>query len=364
MIASRLADGPETDDRPGAIARPIVDRPAIDDPRADRDWPEAARRRLLGVRRGPAAWGYRAASSPAAEPSSLGALGLLADPDRRGDGGREVAVASARRLASTQRGDGSLGATPNLPEAGWPTPFALLLWSSLGGFEAARSKAVGWLLKLEGRWVARIADDPMGHDTTIVGWPWVADTHSWVEPTAMALLALAGEGLADHPRSHEGVRLLLDRAIPTGGWNLGNPMVFGTALRPLPGPTGLALLALARLGRRSKIVDRAIAYLRPALAETLAPVSLGWGLLGLRAWGAEPDEGRDWLASAFEKLATSEPRPVELAMLLLASGSLSLELLGVSTGRRDAAPARPLSRTERKANPPFLAVDREVPRLV
>jgi hypothetical protein len=146
----------------------------------------------------------------------------------------------------------------------------------------------------------------------------------------MALLALAGEGLGDHPRVHEGVRLLLDRAIPTGGWNLGNPIVFGTALRPLPGPTGLALLALARLGHRSKAVDQAIAYLRPALAETLAPVSLGWGLLGLQAWGAEPEAGQDWLGTAFEKLANREPGPVELAMLLLASGSLSLELLGVS----------------------------------
>ena len=28
--------------------------------------------------------------------------------------------------------------------------------------------------------------------------------------------------------------MLLDRAIPTGGWNLGNPVVFGTTLRPLP----------------------------------------------------------------------------------------------------------------------------------
>ena len=170
----------------------------------------------------------------------------------------------------------------------------------------------------------------MGHDASIVGWPWVAGTHSWVEPTAMAMLALAREGFADHPRTREGVRLLLDRAIPTGGWNLGNPIVFGTPLRPLPGPTGLALLALARLGASSKVVDQALAYLRSALAGTLAPISLGWGLLGLRAWGACPVEAEKWLASAFEKVAAREPRTVELAMLLLAAGPRSLELLGAA----------------------------------
>jgi hypothetical protein len=240
-----------------------------------------------------------------------------------------MARVSANWLASIQRLDGSIGVKLDLPEPGWPTPFALLVWSSLGGFETERSKALDWLLGLKGEAVARTKDDPIGHDSTIVGWPWVAGTHSWVEPTAMALLALAREGMIDHPRAREGVRLLLDRAIPTGGWNLGNPIVFDTPLMPLPGPTGLALLALAKLGTRSKVVDQAIHYLQSALAGTLVPISLGWGLLGLKAWDAWPVEGKNWLALAYEKAATKEPGTVELAMLLLASGERSLELLGV-----------------------------------
>lgn len=295
-----------------------------------RDWPDEARRRLLELRQGPGAWGYRPRSTPAAEPSSLASLGLLADPAQSDDEGAAAAVASAGWLASIRRRDGSVGVTPDLPEPGWPTAFALLLWSGLGGFEAERSGALGWLLGLRGQAMPRAKNDPLGHDTSIVGWPWVAGTHSWVEPTAMALLALAREGRADHPRAHEGVRLLVDRAIPTGGWNLGNPVVFNTTLRPFPGPTGLALLALAALRTRPKAVDRAIAYLPSALAGTLAPISLGWGLLGLRAWDAWPSDGERWLASAFEKAIAKEPKPVELAMLLLASGDRSLELLGVS----------------------------------
>ena len=39
-----------------------------------------------------------------------------------------------------------------------------------------------------------------------LGWPWVDGTHSWVEPTALALLVMGREGLSGHSRAREGVR--------------------------------------------------------------------------------------------------------------------------------------------------------------
>ena len=42
--------------------------------------------------------------------------------------------------------------------------------------------------------------------------PGSSGTHSWVEPTALAVLALRREGLGSHARVQEGVRLLRDRA--------------------------------------------------------------------------------------------------------------------------------------------------------
>lgn len=302
-----------------------------------RDWIIEARRRLLELRRGPGAWGYQARSSPAVEASSLAALALLATESEPTGEAHQIALATARWLASIRRPDGSLPVTADLPEPGWATPFAMLLWSAVGGFVAERSAALRWLVGLRGQTVTLTRDDPMGHDPTIAGWPWVAETHSWVEPTAMALLAMAREGQAAHPRAQEGVRLLDDRAIPGGGWNLGNPIVFKTPLRPLPGPSGLALLALARLDHHSKVVDPAIAYLRTALAQTLAPTSLGWGLLGLRAWGVEPVECPDWTSSAFERAQSRELRAAELALLLLAAGSGSLKLLGITPRTVEAA---------------------------
>ena len=136
----------------------------------------------------------------------------------------------------------------------------------------------------------------------------------------------------------QGVRLLLDRAIPGGGWNLGNPVVFGTPLRPLPGPTGLALLALAMTAGRttvpSNVLDPAIAYLQTALAETLAPASLGWGLLGLRAWGAEP-AARLEMARFGVRPGRGRASPIRPSwrLLLLAAGPRSLEVLGLTDRR-------------------------------
>jgi hypothetical protein len=320
------------------------------------DWIDDARRRLLGLRRASGAWSYRPGTAMAVEPSAMAGLALMAtDPSADGPG-RAVALESARWLASIRRPDGSTGVTVDLPEPGWPTPLALLLWAALGGFEAERASAVRWLLAIRGHVVPRVENDPVGHDGMLVGWPWVPGTHSWVEPTCLALLAMGREGLSGHPRAREGVRVLVDRAIPGGGWNVGNSLVFGTRLRPSPGPSGLALLALAKVDRPSGVVGpqgpprapgrpsrdgagptagrpcirEAIAYLREALAGTLAPVSLGWGTLGLRAWGAAPADSRTRLSLAYERASARGVQAVELASLLLAAGERSPDVLGVS----------------------------------
>src|SRR5262249_12865366 len=162
------------------------------------------------------------------------------------------------------------------------------------------------------------AERTIGHDTTIVGWPWVSGTHSWVEPTAAAILALRKEGHGAHPRVRDGLRLLRDRAIVTGGWNYGNSSAFGHDLRPQPGPTGLALLALAGIERRNGLVERALGYLQASLPATRAPQSLCWGVLGLRAWGCCPATADDWLREAFEVTLCRPDPGTRAAHLLLA----------------------------------------------
>ena len=307
------------------------------------DWRQDARRELLRLR-GPApAWGYRQMGAAAVEPTVLACLGLLAtraaigSPSdssqgsltvRASDGAQTVLAACSDWLAKLQRPDGALGLSPTQPAPGWNTPLGLLLWQAGAGHEQQCRRAVDWLLSQEGERMSP-ADDPdhiVGHDTMLVGWPWVAGTHSWLEPTALAVLALRRAGLDTNPRVVEGYRLIRDRAIVTGGWNYGNKSAFGNPLRPQPAPTGLALLALAQRDERTPIVASAIRYLHATLPTVRASASLGWGLLGLRAWASAPEQAEEWLAEAYQRATGRPDAAAKLSVLLIAGGEHALEL--------------------------------------
>ena len=291
----------------------------------DDGWIARARRALVSLMVGDA-WGYRRGGPLAVEATALAALGLLAtDPE---GGSRSLASRAADRLAGLQRADGSLGITANLPTPGWATPLASVLWQSLDSHHRARNGAADWLLGERVDTPPRSADGPIvGHDTSIAGWPWVEGTHSWVEPTALALLALDREGRSGHPRAVDGARVLRDRAIASGGWNYGNPAVFGRPLRPQPAPTGLALLALARSGEDRSVIEPSLAYLREALPKIRASASLAWGLLGLRAWNSTASGRADWLAEAAAGVLPRDDAAPRLGLLLLASSDSALSYL-------------------------------------
>ena len=156
----------------------------------------------------------------------------------------------------------------------------------------SRSRAEKWLLAARGE--TFVPDRRIyGHDTTIAAWPWIDHTHSWVEPTSYAVLALRTGGMNSHPRVRDGVAVLLDRAIPGGGWNYGNRRMFGADLRPFPGPTGVALTALAA-EHPSTQVSEAITYLAAELTNVRA-LSLAWGLIGLTACNRRPAQADEWL---------------------------------------------------------------------
>lgn len=289
----------------------------------DENWISDARQRLLALRQPSGGWGYRKRTSPAIEPTSLAALSLL-------NTDREVSRAAGDWLVSIRNRDGSLGISRDLTKPCWPTPHACLLWAALDEHQVERSAAIEWLLRTKGTQIPRVERSPIGHDTQLVGWPWIEGTHSWVEPTAMALLVLARKGMRQHPRALEGLRVLRDRAIPTGGWNIGNPRAFGTPLRAHPSQTGLALLALAEAGwAHEPTVAPAISFLKKALAETLAPASLSWGILGLRAWETAPPRADEWLAKAYDRISDRTEDATALALLLLAAGERSLDHLGI-----------------------------------
>jgi hypothetical protein len=198
------------------------------------------------------------------------------------------------RLVSDQQKDGRIPVSPSHPEAFWPTSVVILAWQGSPVHREPQSLAVKFLLDTTGAHWPKDPDAAMAHDTSIKGWSWIENTHSWVDPTALSLQALKVTGYEKHQRSAEAVRMLLDRQLPRGGWNCGNTMVFGKTLRPMPDSTGIALDALFGMVPLEKIRD-SIGYLKNRIKKVRSPLSLGWGILGLGAWGEKPAEAPKWL---------------------------------------------------------------------
>ncbi len=270
-------------------------------------------------------WPYQAGCAPSAEPTALACLALAGHQS-----GRDAAQNGLQWLAKSQERDGGVAVNAENAQPCWATALAFLAWKrsddSYGVHYLANQKiAIEWLLRNEG---TPFKSNPLiyGHDTRLKGWSWVAGTHSWIEPTACAILALRAAGLGDHPRTREAVLLLRNRAIIHGGWNYGNSKVFGNDLRPFPAQTGMVLAALAG-EQRHDCVDKAIEFLHRELPRVRTPFSLAWGLIGLAAWNAWPDSAESWLAECAARVAQKQPQPLFDALLLLADADPCLLVL-------------------------------------
>jgi hypothetical protein len=209
-------------------------------------------------------------------------------------GNRDVTVPACGRLAKSQLSDGRVPIIEGYPASYWPTALAVLAWKKVAGFERQVELALKFLLDATGSHWPRQKDARIAHDTSLKGWPWIENTHSWIEPTSLAVLALKACGYAQHERVSEAVRMILDRQLPSGGWNYGNTFVFGKELPPILECTGHALCALAGFAE-PRDVALSIDYLKHEAARIRTPLALSWSLLGLTAWSKEPLRAREWI---------------------------------------------------------------------
>jgi hypothetical protein len=195
------------------------------------------------------------------------------------------------RLAADQLPDGRVCLSRDHPETVWPTSLAVFAWHQSREYEKHQALAVQFLISNTGRHWPKKADSPIANDSNLKGWPWTDNAYSWVEPTALAMIALKLAGYGDQARVQEGTRLLFDRQLPHGGWNFGNTIVFGQELSPMPMTTGIALDAL-RDETPSEPIQRSLSYLKSRVTSLDTPLSLGWSLLGLGAWQARPQQAK------------------------------------------------------------------------
>lgn len=260
------------------------------------DWTNEA----IGSLRDAEHWSYAATGTGASEPAALAALALTTHGEH----------AAARRaldwLAAEQAADGSLGVAAGRPEPRWPTALAMLAWRAAPradghdqAYDTHVERALAWALATAGEKVE--APGVIGHDGTLQGWPWVAGTHSWLEPTALFVLALRATGHGEHARTREAVRLLIDRLLPDGGCNYGNTTVLGQPLLPHVQPTGVAMLALGGVDVEDERIGRSLALLERASLDETSTVSLCWAVLGLAAHGRATDTAAPALADAWQR---------------------------------------------------------------
>lgn len=234
------------------------------------------------------------------------------------DAPQELIALLRKALVGRQQPDGSVPLFASTPNAWWPTSLALLAWRNDPNFVAHRNLAVDFLLKNRG---TVTSEQPwmMGHDTSIHGWPWIGNTHSWVEPTSLVLMALFSEGLREHPVVREGVAMMKNRMLP-GGWNYGNTEVYGAQLLPMPECTGIALCAMRQELKESS-AQTSLAYLESEYVYLRTPLSLGWAVMGLSVWGRRPVDVEEKVG---ESLALQERYGVyETALIGLLSVCLS-----------------------------------------
>ncbi len=132
-------------------------------------------------------------------------------------------------------------------------------------------------------------------DNSLRGWSWTDGTFSWVEPTALALIALKRARRhnllpnAAPARIEEAERMLIDRCCRDGGWNYGNANALGKELFPYVACTAVALLALQDR-RDSDAVTRSLRFLQDQWSTEESAISLGLTSICLRQFAIATDK--------------------------------------------------------------------------
>ncbi len=265
----------------------------------------------------------------------------------------------ARGLAfvkSLQLPDGAWPAASGMSSGGWVTSLAALTLTQFPANEKSVSAALQWLCddypRDSSRWQKFLkslssAKQHASHNDEFRGWGWTPRTSSWVEPTSFALMAFAAvsaepeeaslgfspaapgspsagsapvrserpdfSSRAPASVSKSGIPiqlakqisdrrslatgLLYDRMCAGGGWNCGNPRVYGVDGDSLILPTCWALLALRDTTEHP---NRALslAWLQKSFAAIASAGSHALAQITLQHYGipvpAAPRNLRDW----------------------------------------------------------------------
>lgn len=219
---------------------------------------------------------------------------------------------AVRFLQSKQHPDGSWPACEEMNAGSWVTSLACAVLGA--DSQSGKNVAAGlsWLCddfprdsSPWRRFLQRLR--PQLHvamNNSYRGWGWTPQTSSWVEPTAFALMALRDASQRQLPenaaeRRASAIALLYDRMCPGGGWNCGNPRVYGVDGEALVLSTCWALLAL-RDAPEKPGRPLSLGWLQKAFTKIQSAASLAVARMTLENYGIGPPQAKrnlqDWSA--------------------------------------------------------------------
>lgn len=271
-------------------------------------------------------WGFHSGEQSRVEPTSWA---LRALSDHRGEVDTNIRKA-AEYLHSTQLPDGSWPAAAGMNSGTWVT--SLTCAALVVDEKSAVNVTAGlkWLcddLPRDSspwrRFVRRMRSEQhiSEQNDSYRGWGWTPKTSSWVEPTAFALMALRDAPAKQLPKNTSmrrdlAVALIYDRMCPGGGWNCGNPRVYGVDGDSLVLPTCWALLALRGSERAAQKKDTpekpgralSLAWLQKEFAKIESAASLAVARMTLENYGIQPPQAKrdlqDWTTQELAEQGT------------------------------------------------------------
>ena len=253
-------------------------------------------------------WAFHTGEQSRVEPTCW-AFRALFNSEQHADGDafrKAVTFIEANQLA-----DGSWPAASQMSSGSWITSLTCSVLGTHAQSMQSVKAGLKWICEdlprdsspLQ-RFVQRLR--PKSHITSMNdsfrGWGWTPRTSSWVEPTAFALMALREANPkhlpANAPQRRElAISLLYDRMCPGGGWNCGNPRVYGVDGDALVLSTCWALLALRDAPEKP---GRALslAWLQKEFSKIESAGSLAVARMTLENYGIEPPAAnrtlQDW----------------------------------------------------------------------
>jgi hypothetical protein len=256
-------------------------------------------------------WGYFPDHRSSAEATSWALVALCAATEATPNA--QVKARGFEWLRRTQLADGSWPSFAGQRRGCWATALACLALHAQGQSADRVASGLSWLLRAwpaEGRLGRRVlqkifSDSHVRQNSALRGWNWTPDTASWVEPTAYALILLRNT-IPEKPaalvvkRRQLAEAMLFDRMCQGGGWNSGNPLVYGVAGEPRVGPTVWALLALLDRRERPEI-KLSLDWLERAYSQIQGPGSLALSYLCLGTYGRAPMPLEPALEDAYPK---------------------------------------------------------------